>query len=102
MNDTASQASQKKKRPYFLGLRLGLIPLVVFLLDFLQFSAALTSFLLTSSLALYLVSLIAMMICLSIQKTRFVGYGLLTTVLVSPVVAFIFVLVYVLKQNLLL
>ncbi|MDQ6645188.1 MAG: hypothetical protein M3Y76_12135, partial [Chloroflexota bacterium] len=85
---------QQKRKHYFLGLVLGLIPLVIFLVGFgmalgnqggvasgLGFPLVLLGFM------LYLVELIITITYLTNKKERFVGYGLLTAFLVTPIVA---------------
>ena len=83
----------RKQHQYLLGLGVGLIPLLFFLLGIgLSFNTSisdLATFLLVGSAVLYLASIIAMIACLINQRVRFIGYGLLTTVLASPVIGFI-------------
>jgi hypothetical protein len=85
-----TQDGPRKGRQYLLGLGLGLIPLLLFFLSiglaFNSGSSNVVSVLLLASLLLYIASIIAMIICLVNQNVRFVGYGLLTTVLASPVI----------------
>ncbi|HEY7350212.1 MAG TPA: hypothetical protein VH599_17975 [Ktedonobacterales bacterium] len=99
-----AQDGARKGRQYFLGLGLGLIPLLVLFLAIgltsQQSTSNLAINLLYVSLALYIASIIAMIVCLSISKVRFVGYGLLTTVLASPVIGFIGCVVIVFSQPL--
>jgi len=96
------QDRRRKLRQYFLGLGLGLIPLLIFLpglgLSVNTPSSPVSSALLIASLVLYLASIIAMIVCLSIRKVRFVGYGFLTTVSASPIIAFISCTVIVLTS----
>src|SRR5215469_5189835 len=93
MGNQVSPPSHKNRNQYLLGLGLGGMPLVVILVGLgllVQPSVApLAAALLYSSLALYVAAIIATIVCLSIQSVRFVGYGLLTAVLASPVIAFI-------------
>lgn len=86
--------SQQKRRQYFLGLGLGLIPLVIFLVSFgLSLTqsqiANILVIVILASIGLYVIELIAIIICLVIARVRFVGYGLLTAFLASPVIAYI-------------
>jgi hypothetical protein len=87
------QNTRRKRSQYWLGLALGLIPLIIFFLGlgllFQPPASNVAGTLIIASLVLYLVSLIAMIVCLSIGRVRFVGYGLLTAVAASPVIAFI-------------
>jgi hypothetical protein len=88
---------EKNKRQYLLGLGLGLIPLLVFLplyglaIGSHNENTALNAAILDLFLGvvLYLAAIIAMIACLVIARVRFVGYGLLTAVLVSPIIAVI-------------
>lgn len=68
---------------YFEGLGIGLIPLALFFLG-LRSSGTLS----TVALFLYFAQIIAAIICLAFSKARFIGYGLLTLVILSPPVAF--------------
>ncbi len=89
-----AQDTRQKRRQYFLGLGLGLIPLVIFLFAIgFSFHANLGStalnvaiYLLLATLVLYVAALIAMIVFLSMRNVRFVGYGLLTAVLASPII----------------
>src|SRR5215472_9754828 len=87
-------------RRYLLGLGLGFIPVLLVCLSGVFSSyvlnnygasgpndPGLSSFLLTAGGILYLVELIGMIVCLADKGIRFVGYGLLTMVLIGPVVA---------------
>lgn len=65
-----------------MGLGLGFIPLILF---FIGFNPNLTV-LLSVSLFLWLGELIAAIVCLFTRSVRWVGYGLLTALLVIPVV----------------
>ncbi len=80
-------ASQQSRTPqYFIGLGVGLIPLILAILGFRSTSFGI---LFTIGLILYIAELIATIVLLSLQQVRFVGYGLLTLFLISPVVFFI-------------
>jgi len=92
---------QEKRRQYFLGLGFGLIPMIVFLvtwgigvqqghsLNNQQNSLGILIFGVLPAILLYFVELIVTLFFLAIDRVRFVGYGLLTAVLASPVIAFI-------------
>src|SRR5256885_8322543 len=77
---------------YFIGIAIGVIPLVLGLL-FLGSpngnSSNLSNYLIWAAVIGYLAVFIGMIVCLCIPRVRFVGYGLLTLVLASPVVFFI-------------
>ncbi len=84
--------SQRRKRwQYLLGLVLGLIPLIVFLVGYGialgtqggVFNAIGTSLL---GLILYIVELIITIVFLTSKNLRFAGFGLLTAFLATPVV----------------
>ena len=68
---------------YFEGLGIGLIPLALFFLS-LRSSSSLAGI----AIFLYAAQFIAAIICLAFSKARFVGYGLLTLVILSPPIAF--------------
>lgn len=73
---------------YFLGLGLGFLPLIaLFGVALPNFSASL--YFIYGGLVLYAAVIIGAIVCLVIQRVRFVGYGLLTMVFVGPVVFFI-------------
>ena len=86
---------QEKRRQYFLGLGFGLIPMIVFLVTFGiaaqqgQNGLLILIFGVLPAILLYFVELIVTLFFLAIDRVRFVGYGLLTAVLASPVVAYI-------------
>jgi hypothetical protein len=90
MSSQAPQPQQNQEMShsmqYFLGLGIGLIPLI---LAMISIGTSSTTILFPIAPLLYLVMLIASVVCLIIQKVRFVGYGLLTMVCVTPVIAFI-------------
>lgn len=80
-----------KRRQYLLGLVLGLIPLIVFLVGYgiaLGTAGGSLNALATSllGLLLYIVELVVTIVFLSIKQTRFAGYGLLTAFLATPIV----------------
>jgi hypothetical protein len=68
---------------YFEGLGLGLIPLALLFLS-LRSIGPMGSV----GIILYLVEVVAALVCLAFRNVRFIGYGLLTTVIVSPPIAF--------------
>lgn len=85
-----SLTQAQQRRHYFIGLGLGLIPLIIFLVSF-GFSIGSTSlaFLYGVFLAalLYGIELIVTIRVLVNKRLRFAGYGLLTAFLASPVIA---------------
>jgi hypothetical protein len=89
--------ARRKALHYFLGLGVGLVPFFSFLLGirFVPSSPTAASDLLRLSLGLYLVFLPALYFLISNKSARFIGYGLLTTVLISPIVACIAFLLFV-------
>jgi len=94
MSSPAPQTDKEKWQQYFLGLGLGLIPLVLFLVSFgltstqSQFANILVVIIFVS-IGLYVIELIATIVCLVIARVRFAGYGLLTAFLASPVIGYI-------------
>ncbi len=91
-------------KQFWLGIGLGSIPLIVTLLCIgaLLGGAAtnsLSGILLIASFALYAALFVAAIVCLTIRSVRFVGYGLLTMVIVIPVVAFIGCIVIVVSPK---
>ncbi len=88
--------ARQKRRQYFLGLAFGLIPLIVFLvlIGLYQVRPGLNAlgYLILAGLlgsVLYAIELIVTIVYFSNKQRRFVGYGLLTAFLASPVIAFI-------------
>jgi hypothetical protein len=86
--------AEQKRRQYFLGFGFGLIPLIVFLIlvGFAQATPGYNAlgYLLLAGLlgfVLYLTELIVTIVYLSNKQRRFVGYGLLTAFLATPVIA---------------
>ncbi len=84
---------KQKRKQYLLGLVFGLIPLIVFLVGLgIALGSpgynALGPFIYFSLLALllYVVELIITIVYLANKKVRFVGYGLLTAFLATPIV----------------
>ena len=72
----------ERRRQFFLGLGIGFIPLVLFFIGF----APNIGWLISISLILWLVTLIASIVCILIPRVRYVGYGLLTSVPITLVV----------------
>jgi hypothetical protein len=76
MQGPPPQMPQQKRLQYFLGLGIGLIPLVLFFIGF----APNASGLIFISLLLLVAMLIASIICIVIPRVRYIGYGLLTSI----------------------
>ena len=91
-----------KKRQYLLGLGLGLVPVVLFLPSLGGFSCypgpggsvsrcpcqpSVRFLLLQAGLYLYAAQIVGGLICVCFDRTRSVGYGLLTMALAGPIVA---------------
>lgn len=75
-------ASKGRRRQFLIGLGIGFIPLVLFFIGF----APNAYLLILISLLLWLAVLIASIVCLLIPSVRYIGYGLLTSILISLVV----------------
>ena len=86
-------------RGYLIGLGVGLIPLVVAMIGLGQVRSGGggNATLLLVGLGLYMAEIIAMTVLLVVRRTRPIGYGLLTTVVISPIVFFISCTVVVLN-----
>ena len=67
---------------YFEGVGIGLIPLAMLFLG-LNSSGSLG----TVALILYGIQCVTTVVCLCIRRVRFVGYGLLTLVILAPPIA---------------
>jgi len=84
---------QEKRWQYFLGLGFGLIPMTVLIVTVGIAAQNVVSITLIfgglAAILLYLVELFVTSVFVAIHRVRFVGYGLLTAVLASPVIAFI-------------
>lgn len=77
-------STSKERRGQFLtGLGIGFIPLVLFFIGFVPNAYGF----IILSLVLLLVVLIASLICIAIPRVRYIGYGLLTSIPISLVVA---------------
>lgn len=77
---------------YFIGIAIGVIPLALGLLSIsgvINSSSNLANYLFFTAILAYVAVFIAMIVCLCISRVRFVGYGLLTMVLATPVIAFV-------------
>lgn len=77
---------------YFIGIAIGVIPLALGLFSIsgvINSGSTLASYLFFSAILAYVAVFIAMIVCLCISRVRFVGYGLLTMVLATPVIAFV-------------
>ena len=86
-------------RRYLLGLGLGFVPVLlaiisgVFSYPLFTYNASgpydpgLSNGLLSGAAILYGIAIIAMIVCLFNKEVRFIGYGLLTMVLIGPIVA---------------
>jgi hypothetical protein len=80
---------QHHTRQFLLGAGLGAVPLIVALVGVYMVTfvgGANSGAGLIAGVALYLAAIIAMIVCLSIARVRFVGYGLLAAVAASPVI----------------
>jgi hypothetical protein len=73
---------------YFIGLVIGCIPLVLFFLSVSRFLGVTEIANSLSAIALnsYMVLWVAAIACLCVPRVRFVGYGLLTMAILSPVI----------------
>jgi hypothetical protein len=89
------------RRGYLIGLGVGLIPLLVALIGLGELSTGAGSdfTLLLAGLGLYVAEIIVMIVLLVVSRTRPIGYGLLTTVVISPIVFFIGCTVRVLNPS---
>lgn len=80
----------RKTLQFFLGLGVGLLPVLFLFLTIGSANSAsnrdVTTVLADSGIVLSIVAFIAMIACLIIPRVRFVGYGLLTIVLLSLIV----------------
>ncbi len=90
MNNPPPLTQVEKQRQYFLGLVLGLIPLIIFLVGFGLVIGTPGSFFIYAIFAsaiLYIIEFIVTIVFLVIDRLRFVGYGLLTAFLATPIIA---------------
>ncbi len=74
--------SRERRWQFLVGLGIGFIPLVLFFIGFAPNAYGL----IIVALALLLAVLIASLICISIPRARYIGYGLLTSIPISLVV----------------
>jgi ABC-type polysaccharide/polyol phosphate export permease len=74
---------------YLIGLGIGAILLAVALLAMGTLAGRFSSALFTLSIYLYLGLFIATIICLVNNRSRFIGYGMLTMFLISPIIWYI-------------
>jgi hypothetical protein len=86
MSSQQPASQQPRTRQYFIGLGVGFIPLI---LAILSYGSSSVGILFSIALILYVAELIATIVLLIIEQVRFVGYGLLSLFLISPVVFFI-------------
>ena len=78
---------------FFIGMGIGLIPLILAMIGLGAIGASTSNILLSTALILYGLEFIATIVLLAIRRVRFIGYGLLTLFLITPVVFFIACLV---------
>ncbi len=84
---------------YFIGIALGTLPLILTIVALSNNSENwVLNFLLVAGV-FYCIACIAAIVCLAIERVRFVGYGLLTMVLSTPIVAFIGCIVIITMPN---
>jgi hypothetical protein len=88
-----------KKRLYLLGIGLGLVPVVLLLAGVGNLACAGGAGLPAVAGYLYVAQIVGGLICVCFDRTRSVGYGLLTMALAGPIVAAIGCAVIV-SQNL--
>ena len=74
--------SKERRQQFLLGLGIGFVPLVLFFIGFVP-NALVLIFI---SLILFVVALIASIVCIIIPRVRYVGYGLLASIPISLVV----------------
>jgi hypothetical protein len=74
---------------YMIGLALGSIPTILLLLAMGGVAANAAGTFVGLAFTVYFLSILAAIICLIFARTRYIGYGLLTMVFVTPVVWFI-------------
>ena len=88
----AQNNDPERRKQYFLGLGLGFIPLIAFLIFFGLFLRSLSSLsspfltLLIITLILHVIELFVVIGFLIASQVRFTGYGLLTAFLVTPLI----------------
>jgi hypothetical protein len=89
MDDQLPEPQPRKQ--FLIGIGIGCIPLIIAWIGIGSFFAGNGPFsnFLGIGLILYVALLVASIVCLSIKEVRYVGYGLLTMFIVSPIIAFI-------------
>ena len=89
-----NQRKLRSSSQYFIGLGIGLVPLTLMLIALGRLISP------SFGLLLYLdgILIVASIVCLSLKEMRFVGYGLLTMVIVLPILSFIVWLIIVTQQ----
>lgn len=91
--NTPPPPTPNRKRQYWLGIAYGIFPLLIFLISgallrtSLNGIGAFWSISFIIGLVGYLAQLVVAIIYLARSEKRFIGYGLLTMLLVTPVVA---------------
>lgn len=89
------QPGKQSSREYFIGIGIGFVPLVLALVSIggLFAGTGIGSTLFGTGLGIailfYVALFVASIICLCIERSRYVGYGLLTMVVAIPVISFI-------------
>lgn len=83
------QEELSHSQQFFIGLGIGLIPLILAMISLGTNGPSISGPLLIIALILYSFELVATIVFLVIQRVRFIGYGLLTLFLISPVVFYI-------------
>ncbi|GHO93713.1 hypothetical protein KSF_037610 [Reticulibacter mediterranei] len=86
-------AEPNKKRQYWLGVAYGAIPLVIFLIGGVVARLSRSNYGVNGifptaiGVIVYIILLVITIIYLTKREKRFIGYGLLTLLLITPVVA---------------
>ena len=91
------QPRKQSSREYFIGIGIGFVPLVLALVSigglFSGTGSSIGSVLFGTGLGiailLYVALFVASIICLCIERSRYVGYGLLTMVVAIRIISFI-------------
>jgi hypothetical protein len=85
------QHRKQFSRQYLIGIGIGCVPLIIAWIGIGSLFAGngIFSSFLGIALVLYVALLVASIVCLSIKEVRYVGYGLLTMFIVSPIISFI-------------
>lgn len=83
------QAEMSNSLRFFIGLGIGLVPLILGLLAIGNARGGnVLTFLFVSAL-FYVALLVAAIVCLCFARLRFIGYGMLAMVFATPVIAYI-------------